>query len=83
MPTIALTGSRTLWPGKGRVVLLVCEGCGEEGCWPFLARVHIGDEVVSWDGFEQPHRPERDYSELQFSFDRGQYDSTLTRAFSS
>ena len=69
-----LAGTPSFWPGNGETVLLVCEGCREEGCWPIFARVEVDEEVVEWSGFRQPHRPERDYADLRFMFDRRQYD---------
>jgi hypothetical protein len=44
-----------------RVYVLGCQCC-EVGCWPLLARISVGDESVTWDSFQQPHRKERDYS---------------------
>jgi hypothetical protein len=78
-----LTGQPNSWPGDGEVVLLVCESCREEGCWPLFARVEMSQGVVEWSGIRQPHRPDRDYSELQFTFDRQQYDAALGEAFGS
>jgi hypothetical protein len=52
--------------------------CGEVGCWPFLVRIKLREDVVIWDGFEQPHRPAWRYDDLRpFVFDRGQYFSAL------
>jgi len=57
----------------GRVYLLGCQ-CGEVGCWPLLARIRVGDESVTWDSFQQPHRKERDYSGFgSVVFDAQQY----------
>ena len=78
-----LTGQPSSWPGNGDVVLLVCEGCREEGCWPLFGRVRMGSAIVEWSGIRQPHRPDRDYSEFQFRFDRQQYDTALSEAFDS
>ena len=75
-----LTGKPNGWPRGGQTVLLVCESDREEGCWPIFARISMGDELVEWRDFEQPHRPERDYSELAFTFSRSQYDAELRRA---
>jgi hypothetical protein len=77
----ALRGTPNTWPGDGEIVLLVCASCREEGCWPLLARVKVGDATVEWSGFRQPHRTSRDYSDLRFAFDRGQYDEELQDAF--
>jgi hypothetical protein len=57
----------------GCVYLLGCE-CGEVGCWPLTACIRAGDESVTWDFFQQPHRKERDYAGLgSFVFDAKQY----------
>ena len=56
-----LTGSSDAWPGRGRVALLGCD-CGEVGCWPLFARVRRESGAVVWESFENPHRPQRDYS---------------------
>ena len=61
--------------------MLVCEGCREEGCWPLFARVQMSQAVVEWSGMRQPHRPDRDYSELHFTFDRQPYDAALSEGF--
>ncbi|MGH2385939.1 MAG: hypothetical protein ACRDGB_12945 [Candidatus Limnocylindria bacterium] len=81
LPAERLTGTPNLWPGRGEVVLLVCSGCGEEGCWPLFARVSVGEETVDWHSFSQPHRPSRDYTDLRFRFDRRLYDDVLDTAF--
>jgi len=46
----------------GRAYILGCGDCGEVGCWPLIARIRADGESVVWDSFQQPHRPERDYS---------------------
>lgn len=57
----------------GRIYLLGCN-CGEVGCWPLAARVIADGGSVVWDSFQQPHRPERDYSRFgPFAFDARQY----------
>ena len=54
--------------------VLGCGGCGEVGCWPLGCRIRIDGEMVRWDSFSQPHRPNRDYSEFgPFIFERAQY----------
>jgi hypothetical protein len=48
--------------------------CGEVGCWPLCCRVELAAEVVVWKHFEQPHRPDRDYSSFgPFAFLRDSY----------
>ncbi|MET9296455.1 hypothetical protein [Streptomyces sp. NPDC003077] len=57
--------------------VLGCE-CGEWGCWPLTARITVTEDLVIWDSFEQPHRPQRDYMAFgPFQFDRNQYDDAL------
>jgi hypothetical protein len=54
--------------------------CGAWGCWPLMARVRVTDDLVTWDSFEQPRRPNDDYSAFgPFRFDRRQYDDALGR----
>ena len=66
----------------GRVAVLDCE-CGNPGCWPFMVRIQVNTDTVTWSDFAQLHRdddPVWDYSELgQFTFSRIEYE----RAFRS
>lgn len=63
--------------GDGKTALLSCD-CGEVGCSPLLARVTVSDDTVTWDEFEQPERPDWDYSGFgPFTFDRTQYERAL------
>ena len=60
-----------------RIPILGCE-CGEWGCWPLMGEVHADDHRVVWSEFEQPYRPDRDYSLFgPFSFNRSAYDEAL------
>ncbi|MDQ6606554.1 MAG: hypothetical protein M3Z06_08420 [Actinomycetota bacterium] len=60
--------------GEGRIVLLGCGDCGEWGCWPLTAELVVAGETVTWQGFLQPHRPDRDYSGFgPFVFERSEY----------
>ena len=62
----------------GSIYILGCE-CGEVGCWPLVCRVHKSTDEVIWDSFQQPHRPERDYSKFgPFLFERQQYHDALS-----
>jgi hypothetical protein len=68
------------WPGSGQAWLLGCE-CGEVGCWPLEARVHIDSRTVTWTDFAQPFRRERDYTGFgPFTFDRAQYEKSVEAA---
>jgi hypothetical protein len=60
-----------------KTALLGC-ACGEWGCWPLMARIVVTKGWVTWDAFEQPHRPGRDYGSLgPYRFPRRQYDAAL------
>lgn len=62
------------WSGPGGTWLLGCT-FGEPGCWPLEARIAVEPETVTWTGFTQPHRRERDYTGLgPFVFAREQYE---------
>jgi len=62
---------------QGKISVL---GCGEVGCWPFRVRIKVREDVVIWDGFEQPHRRAWRYDDMRpFVFDRAQYVSDLDR----
>lgn len=62
---------------KGKIPVLGCE-CGEWGCWPLLARVILEKTTVTWTDFEQPYRPDRDYSSFgPFVFSRSAYESAI------
>jgi hypothetical protein len=39
----------------GKFAVLGCV-CGDVGCWPFRVRIELREDVMIWDGFEQPHR---------------------------
>jgi hypothetical protein len=61
----------------GGIYLLGCQ-CGEVGCWPLMARIRVDPESVVWDSFQQPHRPERNYSCFgPFVFDAEQYRAAV------
>jgi hypothetical protein len=56
-----------------RIYVLGCE-CGEVGCWPLVCKVNPMRDKIVWDSFQQPHRPERDYSTFgPFEFCEPQY----------
>ncbi|UCG17095.1 MAG: hypothetical protein JSV19_03500 [Phycisphaerales bacterium] len=66
------------WDGK--VPILACSSCGEEGCWPMVVRISVTEKVVSWADFEQPHRAEWEYRDLTFRFDLTEYEASLVKA---
>jgi hypothetical protein len=70
------------WAKLGAIALLGCT-CGEVGCWPLYAQVVVGSQLVTWRGFNQPFRPNRDYGGLgPFAFRRTQYDSAVRQIVS-
>jgi hypothetical protein len=74
-----LTGrpDSTYWADKDTIALLGCE-CGEVGCWPLEAQILIDDDLVTWRGFTQPFRPQRDYGTFgPFVFRRSQYERAV------
>jgi len=75
-------GGTSLNPGpQEKTALLTCE-CGDVGCSPFLARVTVTDDKVTWDEFEQPTRPDWDYEGFgPFTFARSQYEQALLAMF--
>lgn len=65
------------WPKSGEAWLLGCD-CGEVGCWPLAARITVDGTTVTWSTFQQPHRPDWDYSAFgPFTFDRQQYEKAV------
>lgn len=68
------------WADRGVIALLGCD-CGEVGCWPLEARVLCRDDLVTWHGFVQPFRPDRDYGAFgPFVFKRAQYELAVQEA---
>lgn len=66
--------------GPGRTSLLACE-CGEVGCWPLQATIAVDGDVVTWSDYEQPHRPDRDYTGFgPHRFDLAQYEAAVAAA---
>lgn len=65
------------WASLNGIYLLGC-ACGEVGCWPLIASVSEQDDKIIWDGFVQPFRRSRDYSEFgPFLFSRVQYEDAV------
>jgi hypothetical protein len=68
------------WTKAGAIALLGCD-CGEVGCWPLQARVCADEDHVTWHGFSQPFRPQRDYGSFgPFTFRRSQYERAVRDA---
>lgn len=69
------------WERTGKITLLACSGCGDEGCWPLEAKVELPESSVKWSDFGQPHRDNRDYSSFgPFQFDRVAYERAINQA---
>ena len=68
------------WLYEDDTVLLICGSCGEEGCWPLVAKIRVTDATVEWTRFNQYHREDRDYSPLRFEFDRKAYEAAVDAA---
>ncbi|WP_239313920.1 hypothetical protein [Plantactinospora mayteni] len=80
--TSYLTGApdSAYWANRGVIALLGCD-CGEVGCWPLEALVLLDDGLVTWRGFAQPFRPNRDYGTFgPFVFQRTQYERAVRKA---
>ena len=67
----------------GRLAVLGCV-CGEVGCWPLLVGISVGEDVVTWEDFRQPHGGAWRYGVLgPFVFGRGAYEAELRGASAS
>jgi hypothetical protein len=55
------TSASGFWAEIEGVYLLGCR-CGEVGCWPLRGKIELAGSDVIWRDFQQPHRPQRDYS---------------------
>jgi len=65
--------SESYFGRRGNIYLLGCS-CGEVGCWPLAASVKASVDTIEWDSFQQPHRPEWDYSQFgPFIFESNAY----------
>jgi hypothetical protein len=64
-------------------IVLGCE-CGEVGCWPLECKVNVDDNFVTWNGFRQPYRALRDYTQFgPFVFPLGQYQDAVAKLSSA
>jgi len=67
------------WEQLRGIYVLGCD-CGQVGCWPLFCRVRMGENTVAWEGFKQPHRPDRDYSNFgPFVFNAKQYRDAVAK----
>lgn len=74
-----LLGAPVLESDDGSVVLLGCE-CGDWGCWPLSARIHLDRNTVRWSDFRNGHRGGWDLSALgPFVFDRERYETAVRK----
>jgi hypothetical protein len=71
----------------GKMPVLHCGGCGDDGCWSVVVKITTIGDTITWSNFFNPHRlddpPEHwDYSALgPFTFDKEQYISEFKREF--
>ena len=63
-------------------VLLVCSACGDDWCWPLVARIAVNETTVRWFQVSQsqadddePFAPYDGFG--PFLFDRAQYEDAL------
>ena len=71
----------------GKMYLLACDGCGDEGCWGLFTRITATDSTITWSNFYNNHRndPQRgdcfwDHSALgTFVFEKEQYVEEFAR----
>ncbi len=64
---------------KERVAVMGCN-CGVIGCWPFLVRIDVNPDEISWSDFRQPFRSWRYDALGPFHFEREQYDQAIKDA---
>jgi hypothetical protein len=58
--------------------------CGEVRCWSLVARIARTGELIVWDCFRQPNRPDRDYSSFgPFRFEIDQYRQAVVELASA
>lgn len=76
--------------GSDKSTVLICGGCGDNGCWPLRVKITVQKEKVIWSDFEQPHRGPTSkashwkYDELKpFIFDRKQCEKALKKIIRS
>ena len=68
---------------SGRVAVLVCEMCGDVGCWGFTVRILREGDLVRWtdwvyeDGYEPPEDLDWPTRPGDFVFDRRSYEAVL------
>ncbi len=61
----------------GKTTLLDCQ-CGESGCWPFVVNIKFDEKTVRWENFEQVHRKDWKYDDLEpFVFSRDEYEKEM------
>lgn len=68
------------WTETTSTAVLGCD-CGEVGCWPGCVTINANPSTVTWSSFQQPFRPDRDYSALgPFEFERRAYEEAVNAA---
>ena len=70
-------------PGQDKIIF-ICNGCGEEGCWPMIMDIQENEHAVTWSHFRQPHRGSTskasywNYSGFPtFTFDKVKYEAAI------
>ncbi len=73
-----------LFDGGDIITILVCRGCGEDGCWPMQIAIVDHGSTIEWKNFHQPHRSRTskssfwDYSQFpSFIFEKEAYEEAL------
>ena len=72
----------------GKMYILACGGCGDDGCWSIIVQITITGNTISWNNFYNPQRPPFDFPAESwdhmglgpFVFDKDQYVAEFTRA---
>jgi hypothetical protein len=78
------TDKKNILNYRGKTQILGCT-CREPGCWPFLIKIGINNDIINWNEYEQPFRSKKrcgekywNYSNLKvFEFNRSEYEKKL------
>ena len=62
---------------RHKTVVLTCPSDGRPECCCFMTEITVTPESVTWSNSEDPRRPDWDFSDLHFEFDRAQYGDAL------
>jgi hypothetical protein len=85
--SLCLNDSFDSFIADGKMEILDCGGCGNEGCWPIIVKITTVGKTITWSNFYNPHRSANstvchwDHTKLgPFIFDKERYVSEFTRA---